>query len=30
MKGTASLAGPVVIGQREMVSNGKRGDLDWI
>lgn len=29
-KGTESLAGSVGIGQGEMVSNYKRGDLDWI
>jgi len=29
-KGTDSLGGSVVIGPGEMVSNEKRGDLDWI
>jgi len=28
-KGTDPLAGPVVIGQGETVSNYKKGDLDW-
>ena len=29
-KGTDSLAGSVLIGQGEIVSNNKRGDLIWI
>jgi len=29
-KGTDSLAGSAVIGKGEMVSNKKRGDLDWV
>jgi len=28
-KGTGSLAGSAVTGQGEMISNQKRGDLDW-